>query len=356
MITFLNNLLSGVLTKLFAPPWVLDVALMVINGVVMLVTVLVLVLVIFFLDLRKLSARFQCRLGPMRVAWPRNFHGWAQPIADGLKLLIKEDVIPAVADRWVFTLAPIIVFIPAFLLYVVVPFSDKWVVKNLNIGILYVVSISSLFVIGIIMAGWGGNNKYSLYGAYRSAAQLVSYEVPMVLSIVVVLMLAGSLSTVQIVEQQRGTGILGFLNWNAFRYPPFGFFTFLVFMTAAMAEVNRVPFDIPEAESELVAGFHTEYSGMKFALFFLSEYAEMIASTAILVTLFLGGWHSPFGTGSSALWFFFKLFAVIFLLIWIRWTYPRVRVDQLMDIGWKFLVPVALFNIMAVGAWMAFWG
>ncbi|MBI5167696.1 MAG: NADH-quinone oxidoreductase subunit NuoH [candidate division NC10 bacterium] len=286
---------------------------------------------------RKVSAHIQSRFGPMRVG---GWHGWAQSIADGIKLLIKEDIIPAKADKWVFVIAPVVVFATAFSCYVVIPFGKGLIVSDLNIGILYIVAISSLTVVGIVMAGWASNNKYSLLGAMRSAAQVVSYEVPLVLSILGVVMLVGSLSMVKIVEAQRRI-------W--FVVPQLlGFFIYLI---SAIAETNRLPFDIPEAESELVAGFHIEYSGMRFAMFFLAEYANIFTVSAIATTLFLGGWLGPSILPSWA-WFLIKTYFILFTIMWLRWTLARLRVDQLMGLAWKVLLPLAFFNIAFTGLMM----
>ena len=286
---------------------------------------------------RKVSAHIQTRLGPMRVGW----HGVLQSIADAVKLLLKENIVPKGADKWVFLAAPIVAFAPAFMAYVCIPFGHAFgktlIVKDLNIGILYILSVTSLSVLGIFMAGWGSNNKYSLLGGMRSVAQIVSYEVPVVLSLVGVLMLASSLSMVDIVHAQKGM-------W--FIIPQF--LGFLIYITAATAEVNRAPFDIPEAESEIVAGFHTEYSGMKFAMFFVAEYTNLFIISAIATTLFLGGWLGP-GFIPPVIWFLIKTYGVVFLLMWARWTFPRLRVDQMMEMSWKFLVPLALVNIGITG-------
>lgn len=288
---------------------------------------------------RKVSAHIQDRLGPMRVG---GWHGWAQAIADGVKLLLKEDIIPAAADKIVYMLAPIIIFATSLACYVVVPFGQNLVVQDLNIGILYIISVSSFTVVAIIMAGWSSNNKWSVLGALRSAAQAVSYEIPLVLSVLVVIMMVGSLSLVDIVKAQAG------YKWFIWMSPA-GFLGFILYLTCAVAETNRTPFDIPEAESELVAGFHTEYSGMRFAMFFLAEYANVVMVCAIATTLFLGGWEGPFLP--SYVWFIIKTFGLIFVIMWLRWTVGRLRVDQLMTFAWKYLLPIAFFNLILAGAW-----
>jgi len=316
---------------------------------------------------RKISAHIQVRLGPMRVG---GWHGWAQSIADGVKLLLKEDIVPAAADKLVFALAPMVVFATALATYVILPFGPGLWVKNLNIGVLYYISISSLTVVGIIMAGWSSNNKYSVLGAMRSAAQAISYEVPLVVSVLGVIMIVGSLNMEAIVEYQSGR----LREWLPFpgNWMVWGQIVgFLVYFTAALAECNRLPFDIPEAESELVAGFHVEYSGIRFAMFFLAEYANMFVVSAIAVTMFLGGWKGPVLTlgfldpGLAAklwglFWFLTKAYFLIFVMMWLRWTLARLRVDQLMHLGWKVLLPIAFLNLGFTGLFLilkdVWWG
>ena len=297
---------------------------------------------------RKVSAHIQDRLGPMYVG---GWHGWAQTLADALKLLLKEDIVPDSTDKVLFKMAPFIVFLGAFAAYVVVPFGVSSFVADLNIGILYVVALGSLSVVGIIMAGWASNNKYSLYGGMRAAAQIISYEIPAAIAIMTVIIPVGSLSMVEIVNAQQG----GIQNWFIFRNP-FTFLAFFVYFIASLAEVNRTPFDIPEAESELVAGFHTEYSGMRFAFFFLAEYANMLLVTCVATTLFLGGWTQVLPGDSQLLpgpvMFFLKAFAIIFVQMWLRWSVPRLRVDQLMYLSWKVLLPISFVLVLGVG-WLA---
>jgi len=276
---------------------------------------------------RRGLGRFQARLGPNR-AGP---FGVLQPVADALKVLLKEDIIPSAADRVMHTLAPIVAFVPVLMVFAVVPFQDGAQLVDLNVGIFYVVAVSSLTVVGLVMAGWGSNNKYSLISAMRVIGQEVSYEIPMVLAVVGVVLVAGSLSLGDIVRAQSIPYIL---------LQPLGF---VIFFLAACAEINRSPFDLLEADSEIVAGFFTEYSGMKFALFYLVEYAEALAVSSIIATLFLGGWKGPLLP--PWLWFVIKVFAVFFVIFWVRGTIPRVRVDQLMAFAWKGLLPLALINL-----------
>lgn len=306
---------------------------------------------------RKVSAFIQNRIGPNRVGpW-----GLLQAPADVLKLFLKEDIVPAKANRAVHTLAPIISIGVAMTTFAVIPFGNtitlwgrefKLMIADVNIGVLYILAMTSLGVYGITLSGWSSNNKYSLLGGLRSSAQMISYELSMGLSVIGVIMVAGSLQLDRIVEAQSG------LAWNAF-LTPIGFITFLV---ASFAETNRLPFDLPEAEPELVGGYHTEYSGMKFGTFFLAEYANMITSSALIVTLFLGGWQFPYleSFGLAPLWvsliqiltFVVKVAGMLFFYMWIRWTIPRFRYDQLMNLGWKVMIPLALLNIAVTGAWV----
>ena len=286
---------------------------------------------------RRGMARMQARLGPNR-AGP---FGLLQPVADAIKVLLKEDIIPTKADKIVHWLAPVVAFAPALMIFAVIPFQDGALLADLNIGVLYVVAISSVSIVGIFMAGWGSSNKYSLLGAMRSVAAVVSYEIPLVLAILGVVLIAGSLSMNQIVLAQNVPFIL---------LQPLGF---LLFFIAGCAEINRSPFDLMEADSELVAGFHTEYSGMKFAMFYLAEYAEALAMSAIITTLFLGGWRGPILP--PWLWFLIKVFAVFFVMIWTRTTLPRIRIDQLMALAWKFLLPLALINLIITAIQVLIW-
>jgi len=288
---------------------------------------------------RKVSAHIQTRYGPMRVGW----HGVLQSVADVVKLLLKEDIMPAGVDKWIWWFAPFFAVVPSVMVFVCVPFGNIFgitlIPADLNIGILYILAITSVCILGIFMAGWGSNNKYSLLGAMRSAAQMISYEIPLILSIITVVMFAGSLSMQKIVEAQSKL-------W--FIFQPNLAIAFLIYLISALAETNRVPFDIPEAESELVAGFHTEYSGMKFAMFFLGEYTNLFIVSAIAATLFLGGWQGPFLP--PVVWFLIKTYGIITLMMWFRWTFARVRVDQLMGFSWKVLTPISFANL-AVAGW-----
>lgn len=298
--------------------------------VIILVFVMAMIMGFIWFERRGLG-RFQVRLGPNR-AGP---FGLLQPVADAIKVLIKEDIIPAKGDKLVHWLAPVVAFVPALMIFAVVPFHDGALLADLNIGILYVVAVSSVGVVGIFMAGWGSNNKYSLIGAMRAVAQMVSYEIPLALSIIGVVLIAGSLSMNSIVEAQNIPFIL---------LQPLGF---IIYFLAACAEINRTPFDLLEAESEIVAGFHIEYSGMKFAMFYLVEYCEVLAISAIITTLFLGGWRGPLLP--PFLWFLIKVFGVFFLIFWVRSTIPRLRIDQVMAFAWKCLLPLALINLVITG-------
>ncbi len=292
-----------------------------------IICVLVLVMAVIYIERRGL-ARMQSRLGPNRTG-P---FGMLQPVADAVKVLLKEDIVPTNADKIVHWLAPIVAFAPALMIFAVVPFGDGALLADLNIGILYVVAISSISTVGVFMAGWGSSNKYSLIAAMRNIAAVVSYEIPLILAIASVVLIAGSLSLNQIVLVQDIPFIL---------LQPLGF---LLYFIAGCAEINRSPFDLMEADSEIVAGFHIEYSGMKFAMFYLVEYAEAVAISAIITTLFLGGWRGPILP--PWLWFLIKIIAVFFTMVWTRTTLPRVRIDQLMALAWKFLLPLALINLI----------
>jgi len=324
------------------------------------VILLVLLGIVAYLTLaeRKVLAWMQVRIGPNRVG-PR---GLLQPIADVFKLFAKEDLVPARAERFVFLLAPILIFVPSFLVWAVIPFGESFTIAgvpitpfiaDINIAILFVLGVSSIAIYGIILGGWASNNKFSLMGGLRSAAQLVSYEVPLGFAVVSVLLMSGTLSLVGIVEAQRDAGIWFFIP---------GILGFGIYFICGVAETGRNPFDLPEAESELVGGYHTEYSGMKFAFFYLAEYMNMLVVSSLAVTLFFGGWLPPFpnllaGLWQSPLlswippfaWYLVKVLAFIFVYIWFRATFPRYRFDQLMAVGWKWLIPLSLANVLLVG-------
>jgi NADH-quinone oxidoreductase subunit H len=305
---------------------------------------------------RRIAARMMDRVGPNRVG-PQGFFQW---IADGIKSLLKEDIIPTAADPILFRLAPYLIFTGMFAAFVAIPFSSGLIVSDLNVGIFYILAITSIVVIGILMSGWASNNKYSLLGGMRSAAQIVSYEIPAGLSILVVVFLAGSLSMQEIIKAQ------GAYPWQWFLFDnPFMPIAFLSLFISALAEGNRTPFDIPEAESELVSGYSTEYSGMRFVFFYFEEWANIYLIAAVGTTLFLGGWRIPptvqawaAGVGVALphllefVAFFLKASAIVFLVIWLRWTLPRVRVDQLMVLCWKYLTPISFASALGVAAWM----
>ncbi|MCC7417620.1 MAG: NADH-quinone oxidoreductase subunit NuoH [Acidobacteria bacterium] len=309
---------------------------------------------------RKVIAWTQSRLGPMRVG-P---YGVLQPIADAIKLMIKEDITPVRADRWVFTLAPIISMVPALIVYAVIPFGPTVTifghavplyVTDINVGLLYIVSVASVGVYGIILAGYASNSKYPLLASLRASAQLISYEVAVTLTLVSVILMAGSLSMVSIVLAQEQARV-----WYGFVQP----LAFGIFFIGSLAETNRAPFDMPEAEQELTGGFHTEYSGMRFALFFLAEYANMIVVSSVATTLFLGGWLRPFPNVAwlgvldlipGWIWFLVKSFVFLYIFIWVRATLPRYRYDQLMRLGWKVLIPLAILNLVATAIVKVWW-
>jgi NADH-quinone oxidoreductase subunit H len=345
----LESITSGIqnwLNANFSATWVLVIeSAIVILLAISLFAVLGLVLVLME---RKVAARMQIRVGPNRVG-PM---GMLQTTADTVKLVLKEGLTPDGADKFLFNLAPFIVMIVAMLILAPIGFARNFQIWDMNIGVLYVTAISSLSVIGILMAGWASNNKYSLLGAMRSGAQIVSYELSAGLSILTIVVLCGSLQMGDIVQSQQN-------GWWLFKGHIPAVIAFVIFIIAITAETNRAPFDLAEAESELTAGFHTEYSGMKFALFFLAEYISIFIACAVGATLFLGGWM-PFHLGNwqgfnhvmdyipSFIWFFGKTFFLIFLIMWFRWTFPRLRVDQLLNLEWKYLLPISMFNLLLV--------
>jgi NADH-quinone oxidoreductase subunit H len=323
---------------------------------VLLVGILTAVAYLVLLE-RKVQAWVQVRLGPMRVG-P---HGLLQPVADVLKLIVKEDITPSRADRWIYTLAPIIVLVPALIVFAVIPFGPETslfgvsvplYVADINVGLLYIVSIASLGVYGTILGGWASNSKYPLLASLRASAQLISYEVAVTMALVSMILMAGSLSMVQIVESQQARGL-----WFVFAQPV----AFFIYFVGGLAETNRAPFDLPEAEQELTGGFHTEYSGIRFALFFLAEYANMIVISAVATVLFFGGWLRPFPSAAwlgvldvlpGWIWFLLKTFVLLYVFLWVRATLPRYRYDQLMRLGWKVLIPLAIANVIVTATAM----
>ncbi len=304
---------------------------------------------------RKGLGRIQNRYGPNRVGIPFTkirLFGFGQPIADGVKALIKEDIVPRAADKVVHFLAPLVLVVPSFLLYAVLPVGRNMVLMDMDAGILFFFAVGAATEVSVFMAGWSSRNKYSLLGAMRAIAQMISYEVPLILSALTVIMIVGSLSVVNIVAAQAGYHSVGLPNW--FVFTPWGFAGFMLFMIAATAESNRSPFDLPEGESEIIAGYYIEYSGFKFALFFLGEYLGLFAISGMGITLFLGGWHAPLPFLEwipSWCWFFGKLLALIATFIWVRGTLPRLRMDQLMNFAWKFMLPMALINVVTAAIW-----
>ncbi len=324
-----------------------------------LTTALIGVLVTVWLE-RKISAAAQQRIGPEYAG----ALGILQPMADGLKLLVKEDIIPAKADGLLFTLGPVLVLIPVILSWLIIPFGQNLLISNVGIGIFLWIALSSIQPIGLLMSGYASNNKYSLLGGLRAAAQSISYEIPLALAVLAIVMMSNSLSTVDIVNQQNTAGLL---SWNIWRQP----IGFLIFWICALAECERLPFDLPEAEEELVAGYQTEYAGMKFALFYLGSYINLVLSSLLVAVLYLGGWGFPIPvewiaqitglpinaplveiiTASLGIVMtLFKTYLLVFLAILLRWTTPRVRIDQLLDLGWKFLLPISLVNLLFTAA------
>jgi NADH-quinone oxidoreductase subunit H len=315
-------------------------AFVVLNAVIGLVTYVTLLE-------RKFAARMQSRIGPYYVGRP---HGWLQPIADALKLMMKEDVVPAAADRWVYNLAPLVFLIPCMLIFATIPFAPGLGVADLNIGVLFFLAVSALEIVGLFMGGWGSNNKYALLSAMRAVNQIISYDLPFIFAALVPVVLAGSMQMSAIVEAQRGL-----LGWYVL-VPVLGQLAFIAFVVATLAAENRVPFDVLEAESELVAGFRVEYSGMKFALIQLGEYAHMLGTSFLGALLFLGGWLGPGPSWLGPLWFLLKAMAVFLLVTWVRWSFVRIRVDQILAISWKLLLPASVVLLLAAGFVVAWRG
>jgi NADH-quinone oxidoreductase subunit H len=336
------------------PLWAVSLLVMVLVAAAVLVFALTYSGLATYVE-RKIAGDIQARIGPNRVG-PL---GLLQFLADGVKLLLKEDIIPAKADRFLFVLAPYFVFVGSFAAFVVVPFGVGLIAADLNIGIYYVMAVTSLVTVGVLLAGWSSNNKWALLGGMRAAAQIVSYEIPVGMALMPAVLIAGSLSLQEIVRSQGG--LLGIFGWNLF-HNPFTFFSFFLYFTAGLAETNRTPFDIPEAESELVSGYHVEYTGIRFAFFFLAEYGDMFVVSALATACFLGGWHVPFFHAEAlpGLWgnllslgvFLMKALSLVVLMMWVRWTLPRLRVDQLMRMSWKYLVPLTFFNLLGVSLWL----
>ncbi len=325
------------------PAWAVQGLAMLTIAICLLVMVLVLVLV-FSLAERKVAGFMQSRYGPMYVG---RYHGVLQPVADMIKFLLKEDIAPTNVDKPLWRMGPVVIFTAAFLGFVVLPFGPNFVGAKLDVGLFYAFAMSSFVVIGIIMAGWGSNNKWALYGAMRGAAQVISYEIPLAIAVIPVIMTVGSLNFGTITQAQGGW----IYNWHVFH--PILLVSFIVYFIAALAEVNRIPFDMPESESELVAGYHTEYTGMKFALVMLGEYADMFVVASIGVAVFLGGWHSGIPALDAVVpgpaIFMVKALIMVFIIMWLRWTLPRLRVDQLMHLCWTVLLPISLALLLIYG-------
>ncbi|MGA9822955.1 MAG: NADH-quinone oxidoreductase subunit NuoH [Desulfobaccales bacterium] len=313
---------------MLAQYWGTEAGRMIIGLIGVIALVVVNALFLIWME-RKVSAHMQLRLGPMEVG-P---HGALQTVADTLKLISKELITPEEVDRPIYRLAPIVIFLPALLSFLVIPFSRSLIIRDLNVGIVLILAFSTLAVLAILMAGWSSNNKYAVLGAIRSVAQNIAYEIPLLITVMSVILMVGSFKLSDIVAAQSS-------HWFILVQP----LAFILFITCATAETNRAPFDLPEAESELVAGFHTEYTGMRFALFFLAEYTNMFITSAVAAVLFLGGWQGPILPG--VIWFLLKVYALIFLMMWFRWTFPRVRFDQLITLAWKVLIPLAFANLL----------
>ena len=308
-----------------------------IEGFIVLNVLLGLVAYVTLLE-RKFAARMQSRIGPYYVGRP---HGWLQPIADALKLMMKEDIVPTASDRAVYNLAPIVFLLPCLLIFATIPFAPELGVADLNIGVLFFLAVSSLEIVGLFMGGWGSNNKYALLSAMRAVNQIISYDLPFIFAALVPVVLAGSMQMSAIVAAQQGLWFVA--------YPVIGQLAFVAFLIATLAAENRVPFDILEAESELVAGFRVEYSGMKFALIQLAEYAHMLGTSFLGALLFLGGWLGPGPASLGPLWLLLKAVVIFLIVTWVRWSFVRIRVDQILAISWKLLLPSTLLLLLATG-------
>ena len=315
-----------------------------IEGFIVLNVLLGLVAYVTLLE-RKFAARMQSRIGPYYVGRP---HGWLQPIADALKLMMKEDIVPTASDRPVYNLAPIVFLVPCLLIFATIPFAPELGVADLNIGVLFFLAVSSLEIVGLFMGGWGSNNKYALLSAMRAVNQIISYDLPFIFAALVPVVLAGSMQMSVIVAAQQGLWFVA--------YPVIGQLAFIAFLVATLAAENRVPFDILEAESELVAGFRVEYSGMKFALIQLAEYAHMLGTSFLGALLFLGGWLGPGPAWLGPLWLLVKTLLIFLFVTWVRWSFVRIRVDQILAISWKLLMPTTLVLLLATGLVVAMRG
>ena len=327
---------TGLLVDLGLPPVLAEVALLIVKWGIIIAIITLNVLILIWLE-RKISGFFQERLGPNRLG-P---FGIFQTVADTLKLMTKEDIVPSAADKLIFKTAPMFFIVVSVLLYTVLPMGKDLQVIDLNVGVLFFISIGSLSTIALLMAGWGSNNKWSLMGAVRSVAQMISYAIPLAFSLLGVVMITGSLNLQDIVEAQKNI-------WFIILQP----IAFITYFISATAELNRGPFDMPEAEQELTGGAYTEYTGMRWALFFLAEYTNLVAVSALMATVFLGGWQGPWLP--SWLWIIIKTYGIILVFFWVKWTFPRIRMDHLMSFSWKFLVPVTLANILLTGAGIYF--
>jgi NADH-quinone oxidoreductase subunit H len=326
-----SGLIKSILSALGFGSFLINMVMAVVYFVAVAAVVTFNIIIIVWMD-RRVASLFQERIGPNRVG-P---FGILQSLVDAVKLIGKESIIPAAVDKTVYKIAPVFIFTVTFMMYAVLPYGKDMSAVNLNLGILYFIAVSSTSTIAILMAGWGSNNKYSLLGGMRTIAMVVSYEIPLAFSMLGIVMITGTLNLNEIVASQSSV-------WNIVLQPV----AFVIFIIAALAELNRSPFDMTEAEQEIVAGFHTEYSGMRFALFFMAEYANLFVVSALGVTLFFGGWHGPILP--SWLWFMLKSYAMIFFILWIRWTMPRARIDKMMKFNWKFLIPLSIANVLVTG-------